>query len=73
MKFETIYDLDQIFGGAYAMQKNKRTGELEYSDVNVYVTTRLMCNEELKGYMTSYVTNGSAFKDGARNVNSVDT
>ena len=72
MKFETIYDLDQIFGGAYAMQKNKRTRELEYSDVNVYVTTRLMCNEELKGYMTSYVTNGSAFKDGARNVNPVD-
>lgn len=66
---ETIYTLDQIFGGAYAMQKNKQTGELEYSDVNVFVVSKIICNDSLKNYMISYVVNQSAYKDGVRNIN----
>lgn len=70
---ESIYDIDQIFGGAWAMQKNKQTNELEFSDVSTTVVTKIICNEELKDYMTGYVINKSAVKDGVTNLNPTES
>jgi hypothetical protein len=42
---QSIYDLDQVFGGAFAMQRDEKTKRLEYSDVNVRVVSNIICNE----------------------------
>jgi hypothetical protein len=45
MPIRNIYDLDQIFGGAFAMQRDEKTKRLEYSDANVKVVSNIICNE----------------------------
>jgi hypothetical protein len=66
---ESIYDLDQIFGGARVMSVNPKTKQLEYSDANIEVVAKIICNENLKDKFTGYVINKSACKVGARNIN----
>ena len=65
----TINAIDEIFGGAYAMQKDKDSGKLVWSDVNNRLCANIVCNEDLKQNMIAYAVNKSAIKVGARNVN----
>lgn len=67
---DTLYDLDQVFGGAYAMQMNPESRSLGYSDVNIKLGCNIICNEDLKDKFTGYLVNKSGIKVGARNVNS---
>lgn len=65
----SIYDLDQVFGGARAMSFNPKTKSLEYSDANIEIVAKLICNENYKNDFVGYVVNKSACKVGARNIN----
>ena len=69
---DTLYDLDQVFGGAYAMQMNPESKSLGYSDVNIKLGCNIICNEDLKDKFTGYLVNKSGIKVGARNINSED-
>lgn len=66
-----IYDLDQIFGGAYTMIYNEVSKELEYDDLaNTEVVAKIIAHNNLKKAMIGYIINESSEKVGARNVNS---
>lgn len=69
---DTLYDLDQVFGGAYAMQMDPESKSLGYSDVNIKLGCNIICNENLKDKFTGYLVNKSGIKVGARNINSED-
>ena len=67
---QSIYDLDQVFGGAYTMVFNEASQELEYDDMaNTEVVAKAIAHNELKNSMIGYVINESAEKVGARNIN----
>lgn len=66
---DTIYDIDQLFGGAWAMTKRTDTGELDYSDVNNYLVSNIIANENLKDKFIAYAVNQSAIKVGVTNIN----
>ena len=66
----TLYDIDQILGGAYSMRNND--GKLEYYDGNVSTLAEVVCGEHLKDKLVAYIINDSATKDGNRNVNGSD-
>jgi hypothetical protein len=51
------------------MSINPKTKQLEYSDANIEVVAKIICNEKLKDKFTGYVINKSACKVGARNIN----
>lgn len=65
----SLYDLDQIFGGAYAMQMDEKSGTLAYSNVNNKILANLVCHEDMKDKFTGYLVNKSAIKVGTRNLN----
>ena len=69
---DTLYNLDQVFGGAYAMQMDPESKSLGYSDVNIKLGCNIICNENLKDKFTGYLVNKSGIKVGARNINSAD-
>ncbi len=66
----TIYDLDQIFGGAYSMKYNSNYKSLQYANNNIEIVNDIIVNEELKDKFISYLVNKSAIKVGAGNINS---
>lgn len=70
---ESIYDIDQVFGGAYCMALDSKSGKLEYSIVNNTITANIVCYENIKDKMVGYLVNKSAIKVGSRNVNSSDS
>lgn len=70
---DTIYDIDQLFGGAWAMTIKDTTGELTYSDVNNYLVSNVIASESLKNKFIAYSVNKSAVKVGATNVNDVSS
>ncbi len=72
-EINTIYDIDQVFGGAYCMEFDNKTKQLEYGNANNTLLADIVCYEELKDKMVSYVVNKSAIKVGARNINSGET
>ncbi len=65
--YNTIYDLDQFFGGAYEMEL--KDGKLQYSNRGNHAVADIICDYDLKNHMISYVVNASAMKAGAENVN----
>ena len=65
----TLWDIDQLFGGAWAM--TLENGNLEYSESNVdalevYVTK----HQDAKTKQIGYIVNKSAMKVGVGNLNS---
>lgn len=66
--YNTIYDLDQFFGGAYEMALDG--DELKYSSRGNHTVLDIICDNNLKEHFISYVVNKSAIKVGAENVNS---
>ena len=47
----TIYKLNQLFGGAYYLQFNELTNDLQYSEANLDIETKFICDYNLKDYM----------------------
>lgn len=68
----TIYDLDQVFGGAYCMELNEETGKLQYAETNNDIVYNIVCDNDLKDYMIAFVIDDTAIKVGATNVNNND-
>ena len=68
-EIKNLYDIDQIFGGAYCMEYSKEAKQLQWSNANNEILATIVCNESLKDKMVSYVVNKSAIKVGARNIN----
>ena len=66
----SIYDIDQAFGGCWCSKLNNSTGEYEWSDDNIKVVTKIICDCGIKDYMIHYVVNKSAIKVGTSNLNS---
>lgn len=66
-----IYDIDQTFGGAWAMKIDDRTNNLQYSEHNLDYTNQIICDYDLKDSMISWLVNKSAIKVGASNINDV--
>ena len=63
-----LYDIDQIFGGAYSESFNEDTRKLEYSEANIDMLTKIVCDNDMKEDFLSYIVNMSANKVGASNV-----
>ena len=66
---KNIYAIDQIFGGAYCMEYDNKTKQLEWSNANNMITANIVANEGLKKYMIGYLVNKSANKVGVTNIN----
>lgn len=64
----TVYDIDQVFGGAYSEKLVDK--QFEFANYNVTYATKVVCEEDLKMKFISYLVNTSAEKVGACNVNS---
>ena len=64
----TIYDIDQLLGGAWAM--TLEDGKLNYTETNLDILTKIVCENNLKGDMIGWVINKSGIKVGATNLNS---
>ena len=70
----SMYDLDQLFGGAWCMEQNSTTGKLEASNANNIILANIMCGRpSLKNKIIHYVVPVSSFKVGMKNINSVDS
>lgn len=66
---DTIYKLDQLFGGAWAAEYNEDTHQYQYTEKNQDYINDIICNEELKDYMIGWLVNKSGIKVGAANLN----
>ena len=68
----TLYDLDQLFGGAYAATQDEN-GDLDYSEINLDLLMNIVAEEDLKDKFIAYAVNKSAIKVGAGNINAVSS
>ena len=67
-KIDTLYGIDQAFGGAWCMSNNN--GKLEYSETNVDALEKFVTeNQSAKNAQVAYLVNKSAIKVGAGNIN----
>ena len=71
VRINTIYDLDQIFGGAYTEEKQEN-GKLDYSEIQNDIVWRIICDLGLKEDFIGVAINASALKSGQRNNNAED-
>jgi len=67
--FSSIYDIDQIFGGSFAMQLDPASNTLVYSDVNNKICSNIVCVHDLKNRYIGYAVQKSGIKNGTRNIN----
>lgn len=70
---DSIYKIDQIFGGAWAMELNPLTQDLQYSEKNLDYTNKIICDYNLKDNMIGWLVNKSAIKVGTSNLNPSST
>lgn len=63
----TIYQLDQLFGGAYV--EELQDGTLDYSEVQNDIVFKMICDLGIKDEMIGICVNASAIKSGQRNNN----
>lgn len=64
----TIYGMDWLFGGCYAGEINDNN-RFEYTEINIELGTKIICNEGLKSKFIHMVANHSAIKAGVKNLN----
>jgi len=67
VEINTLYDIDQILGGAWCMKLGENG--LEDYDGNITTLAYLVCQEQIKDKIIAYIINSSAFKVGTRNIN----
>lgn len=65
----TIYNLDQIFGGAYTGDIDPNSKKLEFTEYNLDIVEKIIGDEDIKDKMISYLVNKTAIKVGAGNIN----
>ena len=70
---DSIYSIDQLFGGAWAMELHPLTNRLQYSEKNLDYINQIVCDYGLKDNMIGWVVNKSAIKVGASNLNNKST
>lgn len=68
-KIETVYDLDQLYGGAWAKEINSLTNDLQFTEKNQDEVFNIICEFNLKNDIISWLVNKSALKVGASNLN----
>ena len=66
--YNTIYDLDQFFGGCD--EESLVNNTLAYTTRGNNIVADIICDYDLKDYFISYLVNESAIKSGASNLNS---
>lgn len=66
----SIYDIDQLLGGAWAMTLDN--GILDFTETNLDLLTKIVCENNLKEDMVGWLINKSGIKVGASNLNSKD-
>lgn len=64
----SLYDTDQLFGGAWAM--SLQNGKLEFSEANLDILESIIVKYKQKDTFIGYLVNKSAIKVGAGNINS---
>ena len=69
---KTLYDLDQIFGGAWVEEVNEQ-GWLDWSEAQNDILYTIVCDNNLKDKFIGYSINASAIKSGMRNVNAANS
>lgn len=70
IQVNTIYDIDQLLGGAWAM--SKEDDRLVFTESNMDILTKIVCDNNLKDYMIGWAVNKSGMKVGVTNLNTVD-
>lgn len=65
----TLYDIDQVFGGAWSMQIDQVSNTLQYNESNIDILENIVNEEEFKDKFIAYLVNKSAIKVGAGNIN----
>ena len=68
-KLKTIYDLDNVFGGAWCCEWSDEYKKFIWSDANNDIVTTIVCEENLKNDFIPLAANYSANKTGVRNLN----
>lgn len=67
MPITTIYDIDQLLGGAWA--ETLIDDRLEFTETNLDLLTKIVCDNKLKDYMIGWLVNKSGMKVGWSNLN----
>lgn len=66
-RLNSLYDIDQILGGAYVM--TKEDSGLEYSDIQSEILAKIICDNGLHEDFIAYFLPKSAVKSGRSNMN----
>jgi hypothetical protein len=66
-RLNSLYDIDQILGGAYVM--TKEASGLEYSDIQSEILAKIICDNGLHEDFIAYFLPKSAVKSGRSNMN----
>ncbi len=69
MPANNIYNLHELFGGAWFMQFKDNIGKLNFSEENLKPVFDIICDNDIKDRMIGWVVNKSAIKVGAINTN----
>lgn len=67
MPITTIYDIDQLLGGAWA--ETLTDDRLEFTETNLDLLTKIVCDNKLKDHMIGWLVNKSGMKVGWSNLN----
>ena len=65
----SIYDIDQVFGGAWNMKWDPSQKVLTFDNSNNYICANILCEENLKNQIIHYIINPSAMKVNMKNIN----
>ena len=68
-ELNTLYDLDQLFGGAYCAEFDENANRFKWSELNQDLLTTIVCEEGLKQDFIALAANHSALKVGVKNLN----
>jgi len=68
-QINTLYDADQLFGGAFALTYSTEFGRFIPSESNIDVVFDAIVQEDLRDKMIGYLVNKSAVKVGSTNLN----
>ena len=69
MPINSIYDIDNVFGGAWNMKWDPSQKVLAFDNSNNYICTNILCEENLKNQIIHYIVNPSAMKVNMQNIN----
>lgn len=68
----TLYNVDQLFGGAWTFDKNP-DGTYSGNEASSYILAEIACKYNLRDKQIAYAVNASGCKVGATNINTKET